>query len=302
MDHKNSNIQLNSQSNFLQNLLGIRDTLPKKQKQVCNYMIENHQSVGVLTIAELAMYSNVGTTTVMRFIKNLGYESYSDVKKEIIDDSIQSTPSAWWHLQQSFKPNNKQIHTMTEVGAEVINIIEQTLTPMLISNFDLAIKLILKSKRVHILGARSNKALAMYFGYILEEFYPNVFQLSRDTEFIYDRLLRFSEGDILILIDNAPFTTIGIETAKFCSENGHPVILITDHLSSPAATFASATLNSKASNKQYSIMPTLYIIESLIIEIGRKTSHTSISDLQKLSDILESKNITQPFSFDDQKN
>ena len=69
-------------------------------------MIENHQSVGVLTIADLAKYANVGTTTVLRLIKTLGYESYSDVKKEIIDASIQSTPSAWWHLQNLL---NKEI-------------------------------------------------------------------------------------------------------------------------------------------------------------------------------------------------
>ena len=46
-------------------------------------------------------------------------------------------------------------------------------------------------------------------------------------------------------------------------------------------------------------MPTLFIIESLIIEVGQKTSNTSISNLQKLSEILENKNITKPFSFDE---
>lgn len=286
---------------LVQKLIDIRSDLPKKQKQLCDFMIENYQSIGVLTLSELADQANVGTTTAMRLINNLGYESYLDIKKDILDATIQTTSSAWWHLQESFKPSNQEDHTLIEVLTEANSLLEQTVTPSLIANFDTAIQLILKSKRMHILGVRTNKALANYFGYLLEEFYPKVSQLSNETEFIYDRLLRLEKGDILFLIDNAPFTTIGIETAKYCHDKGHPVILLTDHLSSPAADYATAILNTTASNKQYSIIPTLFTVESLIIELGRKTSNKSISDLQKLSDLLEEKNITHSFSFESKK-
>lgn len=292
---------MNNHSNLLQALLNLRNTLPKKQEKLCSYMIENYQSIGLLTIAELAEAANVGTTTVMRLIKNLGYESYFDVKKEVANASMQPTTSAWWHLQQSFTAKDQNGHTLTEVGTEVKSLLDQTVTPSLIADFDSAIQLILQADRINILGTRSNKALAMYLGYLLEEFYPNVTQLSRDTEFIYDRILRFESGDILVLIDNAPFATASIEAAEFCYENNHPVILITDHLSSPASSFASITLTTKASKNQYSVMPTLFLIEALIIEVGRKTSNDSISHLKKLSDILEKKNVTQPFSFEEEK-
>ncbi len=290
---------MSNQSNFLQLLLDKRSTLPKKQEKLCNFMIENIQTVGIMTIAELASAADVGTTTVMRLLKNLGYDSYSDVKKELLDASIQSPHNAWWHLQESMKAKNLGDHTLAEVNSEGKNLLEQTLSPALISNFDKAVKLILEAGRVNVFGARSNKGLAIYFGYLLEEFYPDVKQLSFDADYIFDRILRFGSEDILLLIDNAPFTSIAIEAAKFCHEHNHPIILITDHLSSEASSYAAVTLDTKASKKQYTVMPTLFLLESLIIELGRKTSETSIAHLQKLSSILENKKVTLPFSIED---
>ncbi|MFS0824788.1 MurR/RpiR family transcriptional regulator [Bacillus sp. 1P02SD] len=299
MNKENLKAEIQNYDKLLQGLLDLRSTLPKKQAQLCDYLIENHQLIGLLTVSELAKNANVGTTTVMRFINNLGYESYLDLKKEILDASVKLNPSAWWHLQESFTDNGVGEHILIDTFTEVKDILDQTLKPSLLTNFDEAVSIMLNAERVNILGARSNKALAMYFGYLLEEFYPKMSQLSHDTEFLYDRLIRFKKGDVLLLIDNAPFTTLGVEAAEFCHKEGHPVILITDHLSSPAASYSAATLCTQASKKQYSVIPTLTILETLIIQIGRKNSNSSISNLKRLSEILEKKKITLPFSFDE---
>src|SRR5699024_1213721 len=169
---------MKKQSNFLNHLIEARPSLPNKQEMLCNFMIENINSVALLTVAELASAANVGTTTVMRLIKNLGFDSYSDVKKELLNAaSIQTPHSAWWHLQESFKKQKVDQHVLLEVGQESKNLLSQTVSPRLISKFEEAVKLILKSKRVNVLGTRSNRALALYFGYLLEEFFPEVNQL-----------------------------------------------------------------------------------------------------------------------------
>ncbi|MFD1707610.1 MurR/RpiR family transcriptional regulator [Siminovitchia sediminis] len=288
---------MTNHKNFLDLLLKARGTLPKKQELLCNFMIENIQAVGVLTIAELAEAANVGTTTVMRLVKNLGYDSYSEVKKELLDKSVGIPKDAWWHLKESFIQKNNEEHILNENFQESKHLLDQTLTPTLLTNFNSAINLLLKANTIHLFGVRSNKALALYLGYLLSEFLPNIRQLSFDNEFIFDAILRFQQGDVLLVIDNSPSTHIGVDAVEFCKENGHPVILVTDHLSSEASSNATITLNTFPSKKQYSVMPTLFIIESLIIELGRQTSDSSVAHLQKLSSILEQKNITKPFTF-----
>ncbi len=274
-------------------ILNQRESLPKKQKSQCDYLIENYQSVGVLTIAELSEAAKVGTTTVMNLIKNLGYKSYSDIKKDIHEAAIQSTPSAYWYLQESFKNTDQSDHTLRKCLKETEIILNQTVTPSLLNEFELATQLLLKAKRVSILGLRSSKGLAIYMGLLLEEFYPEVQQLSYDTDFIFDRILRFTEDDVLLLIDNAPLSMMGIEVTEFCYKNSKPVILVTDHLASPAASYASVNLKTKASSKQYSVLPTILILEALVIELGRRTSETSIAKLQQVSDMLRAKNLSE---------
>lgn len=229
----------------------------------------------------------------MNLIKNLGYESYSDIKKDIHDAAVKSTPSSYWHLQESFKNTDQSDHILRECLKETETILNQTVTTSLINEFELAIQLLLKAKRVSILGLRSSKGLAIYTGLLLEEFYREVQQLSHDTEFIFDRLLRLTDDDVLLVIDNAPSSMLGIEATQFCYKNSKPVILVTDHLASPAASYASVILKTKASNKQYSVLPTVLLLESLIIELGRRTSETSIAKLQEVSDMLQAKNLSQ---------
>ena len=68
---------------ILDQIIEIKDVLPKKQKALCNYLVLNYGKVGIMTVAELAENAGVGTTTVMRLIQMLGYDSYLSFKKEL---------------------------------------------------------------------------------------------------------------------------------------------------------------------------------------------------------------------------
>src|SRR5699024_6805375 len=99
-------------------------------------------------------------------------------------------------------------HTLIEVAEEGKKLLDETLTSRLINKFDQAVELILNSKKINILGIRSNRGLALYLGYLLEEFMPEVNQLSFDYDFVFDRTIKSDKDTVLILIDNAPFTAI----------------------------------------------------------------------------------------------
>lgn len=280
-------------SNILDRMLSEKRNLPKKQRKLADFIVENYQHIGLLTVAQLAKEAGVGTTTVLRLINSLGYSSFQDFKKEFHDYTIQSSLSTWWHLQKSFSddhagPSTQRLdHTLKEI----IQLLNQTLNDHLIDNFSKAVHFILNADTLHILGLRTSKVAAIYFENLLAEFYPKTKQLS-DSEFLYDRILQFKKGDVLTLISLSPFTTRSIEAAKFCHERGHRVILVTDHLSCPAAPYSDVILKTQASDKQYSIVPTIALLEALVIEIGQQTKNESIQNLEALGELLRQKNIT----------
>ena len=56
---------------LLDEIMTLKDVLPKKQRILCQYLALNYERVGVMTVAELARAAGVGTTTVMRLVQTL---------------------------------------------------------------------------------------------------------------------------------------------------------------------------------------------------------------------------------------
>ena len=61
----------------LEQIIKIKDAVPKKQRILCNYLALNYEKIGVMTVAELAENAGVGSTTVMRLVQLLGFDSYT---------------------------------------------------------------------------------------------------------------------------------------------------------------------------------------------------------------------------------
>lgn len=282
-----------TKGNMIDNIMTIKGNLPKKQKKICDYIVEHSSSIGLLTVKDLAKAAGTGTTTVIRLMQMLGYENFSEFKRNIHEASEQSSLSTWWHMKKSFlNEDNHSPDTLTQVWNEVLMLLDKTFHSSLAEQFKKTIDLMLKASSINILGLRSSKAPAIYFGYLLEAFYPKIQQLSMDSEFVYDRILKFEKNELLFLIVHSPYTQRSIEAAQYCHEKGIPIVLVTDLLSCPIAPIASAVLKIQGSEKQYSIVPTIALLEAIVIEFGRQTSMTSIRHLDELGKLLQEKNIT----------
>lgn len=279
----------------IKNIINIKDKVPKKQSKLCDYILENYQDIGLLTISQLAEKANVGTTTVFRVMKKLGYSSYNDMKEDLYKLTINSARNTWWHMEESFKSetNNKKEETLVKSWQEILNILDDSLKESLLKEFNKCVNLILKANTIHILGLRSSMAQAVYFECLLEGFYPKTNQLSFSSDLVFDRIFQFKDGDVLFVITNSPYTDRSLEAAEFCNRQGHPIILLTDHLSCPVSSYADIILETTPSNKQYSIVPSIAILESIVIEVGRKTAGTSIEKLNRLGEILKQYHITR---------
>ena len=159
-------------------------------------------------------------------------------------------------------------------------------------NFEKALDLIMKSGHINILGTRPYKATALYFEQLLGEFYPKIRQLSHDTEVIYDRILQFEKDEVLVVFAFEPYTNRIIEAVKLTHEQGNNILLITDHISCPIISYASVTLKVEVSEEQFSVIPTMALIDALVIEIGKRSSEESIKKLKRLEETLIDKDVT----------
>ncbi len=274
-------------------IINIKDSLPKKQRQLCDYILKNYQSIGMITVKGLADNAKVGVSTVMRAINALGYDNFNDFRKDIFNESLPADSK--WTLKESLTEVQKEgseAPTLVKVWEESVNLLNKSLDSNLMENFRHAIDFIVKSSYINVLGTRPYKATALYFDQLLGEFYSNIKQLSHDTEVIYDKILQFKKDEILVVFAFEPYTNLVIEAVKLAYEQGNSIILITDYISCPIISYASVILKVEVSEVQFSVIPTMALIDALVIEIGKRSSEESIKKLNKLEKTLTEKNVT----------
>ncbi|WP_342471512.1 MurR/RpiR family transcriptional regulator [Metasolibacillus sp. FSL H7-0170] len=269
--------------NILDEILRTKNSLPKKQLQLCNYILEHYQDIQITTVKTLAHNAGVGTTTVLRLVEQLGFDSYSDFKMQFY--TLQNEYiSKWDSVKSSFaEGSNAESNTSVEkIWNESITNLNESLNPQLIINFNQAIDTLMNAKRIFIFGARPYKAAAVYLELLLSEFKTDIFQLSNDSDSMFDRILQSTDTDVVLLFGFEPYTKRSISLARLAHENSLKVVLISDVLSNPISPYADVSVQLNVSSKYFSIIPIFALMESIALEIGKKTSNSSIDAIKKL--------------------
>ena len=169
--------------NILDEIVRIKDLLPKKQQKLCTYLALNYKQVGVMTVAELAQAAGVGTTTVMRLVQTLGRPSFSVFKKELLDASLMRTTTSYLSLKETFhneetEDGNNLLYRVVNDGMQVL---QNLCTTSNTQQFQAISDLLFQADRIFTIGLRSSKALALYCEYSLSTFHPQVIQLIKFT-------------------------------------------------------------------------------------------------------------------------
>ena len=271
------------EENILDDILRVKDVLPKKQQKLCNYLVMNYEQVGVMTVAELARAADVGTTTVMRLIQTLGRSSFGEFKKEL-----------YRRMKQSFQQTVQlsQGGTLQSVVTDGLNVLENLCTPANTQQFDKMLDLLENAQRIFILGLRSSRPMAMYCEYALSTFYPCVYQLSSDTEYVFDRIALYPQPeDVMLIFSVWPCTKKTIEAAELCRKKGIPVVLITNTSLNPIVKFADVAIDTNSVNHLSGYTVIMTVIEALVTELGRRKSPLSSENIEAVEALLNEKNV-----------
>ncbi len=282
------------QNTVIDEIIRIKDMLPKKQRALCSYLALHYAQVGTMTVAELAENAAVGTTTVLRLVERLGYESFTAFKKDIANASIAKNTSSYNGLKDSFANTAKteSSDTLRRTVLDGIRVLENLCTPDNIEQFEKAVQLILKSESVCVLGQRSSRALALYFEYVADRFYPHVRQLSREGEFVYDRISAYVKpSDVMLLYSVWPCTRQTIQVGQLCHQLGIPIILVTNTTLNPLFKIADAVIDTNSVNRISGDTALMAVTEALMAELGRRTAPQSTQNLERTERLLTENNL-----------
>ncbi|WMJ83767.1 MurR/RpiR family transcriptional regulator [Oscillospiraceae bacterium LTW-04] len=278
----------------IESLIKNRNILSKKQRQLCDYILDHTDEIGMMSVAALSKNAKVGEATIFRFLHEIGYDNYHDFKRDVHAYSVQRISSSYWQLNAMLRSGvPKEKDSLVGTFNVMIEMLEKTLTPDLHLAFEKSIQMLLGARRILLFGLRSSKPIALYFESILTPFLNKVYQLSNDEHFIFDRVSQMGDGDVLFLITEWPYTKTSIEVARFCHEQGHPLILLTNNLSCSITDLADAVLLTRPSSDLFSRISAFAVLEAISNELATRLSPQSTQSLKQLDAVLKRYDVSE---------
>ena len=145
------------------------DDLTLSQKRLVQCILLNYNNVPYMSAAELAGKVGVSDATVVRLSQALGFSGYSEFKSRLVEAiSIDgNTPMGrMMKTIHSIEENNGFIARVFQ--QDLINV-QETILNFDVRSFEEAIDVIVKGKRIYIVGLNSCASLAHFIHFHLRD-------------------------------------------------------------------------------------------------------------------------------------
>lgn len=204
------------------------------------HWLENHvDELAFKPAAFIAQQCGVSESTVVRFARKLGYDSYPDLQHQE-QEAVQDQLSLRRKLQQSVAATGSD-QVLSGVIKRDIQNLQQSLQTIDAAQFQQAMQRLAAARRVGILGFRSSATAASYLNFTLHLVRPDVSLIGRNGDMM-DHLLDFGPNDVMVAISVARAVGRTVQAARYCQAQGIPVIGMTDWLYAPLSRYADPCL------------------------------------------------------------
>ena len=155
--------------------------LSENDKVIAEYMIEHLEEIPKLSAREFAKRTYTSATSIIRFVKKLGYENYNDFKYNV----VQALKNM--NLDDEVTSNENHLSLLNKVTQLELNTIKEMNDMISLDLFDDIISLIHSTQYIDIFATDTNASIALYASHILSHF-GKITQVYKDT----DKQLYFS--------------------------------------------------------------------------------------------------------------
>jgi DNA-binding MurR/RpiR family transcriptional regulator len=219
----------------------IEAALPKRLRQCAHFISRNPDRVAVSTVAELATGAGVQPSAFIRFCQELGFKGFSDMQKLFRLEYAKKWPDYSTRLSKLRERGDNSAPALlaefVEAGRTSLENLMHTLDG---AALDRAVETLGAANIIHLAGYGRAFPVATYLSHAFEHMSIRSVLHSGVGNLASVHLL--AEGDALIAITFAPYSSGTVELAQAAANGGVDVVAITDLRSSPLVRFDPAPL------------------------------------------------------------
>lgn len=260
----------------------------KGQRLIARYITESYDKAAFMTANRLAKTAGVSESTVVRFAVDLGYDGYPSMQKAMQEMVLNRLTSV-----QRIEVANDRIgdrDVLSMVIREDIEKLRRTDETLERTQFNAAVRAILKARRIYILGVRSVAPLANFFAYYLNYMFQNVRVVTGfGASEMFENLVGINSEDILIAFSFPRYSASTTKGAQYCRSTGATVIGITDSATSPLGSICDYVLTAKSDMVSLvdSLVAPLSVVNALLVELASKREKELHETLEALEEVWD---------------
>ncbi|MBL0714781.1 MAG: MurR/RpiR family transcriptional regulator [Desulfosarcina sp.] len=266
----------------------IVDRMPKltpKGRILGNYVVQHPQKVFFMTTKELAEACMVSEATVVRFVSQLGYETYGAFLQALRD-----LVNTWMTLQDRVDlPGLKGAEgdRLGRVMAEEMENMRQLYRTVDRAMLDALVDQLEGAPAVYVAGSRLSYTFAYYFGWSLAKVRKGVNILKGSDSTAFDRLNNAIPDALVVIVATSRYPNELIRLAKVTRRLGHPLFVIADSPLCPLFPFAHKQLVVPAQSIPYIgyIAAMSSMISYLVLELAARQRQKVGAHQEKLEQI-----------------
>lgn len=264
--------------------------LSAAETTVIQFFQENREEVLVASAAALARKIGTSDATVIRATQALGYSGLDDLRRQLADE-LRASLSPAARIARTLGVVKGGTASALEVTIDIhVQAIERLRTDINPAQFEQAVGLLAKARRVVVFGIGPSSALADYFAIQLGRFGVESTSLTQTGLLLADGLHGLREGDVVVAL---AYSRVYKEIKALLAEAGRlglPSILLTDSLGEALGKEVELVLPVARGNADWfsTHTATMGLIEALLIGVAAKRPTETVESLKKLNALRSS--------------
>lgn len=273
----------------LRQILTKVNSLNGAQKRLGHYLQTDSSALLLSNVSDLARAVGVSKATVVRFAKSLGYKGFPEFRRDIQQEMRRKLRAAD-RMEETFAELGTDENIFAKLIKRDVQLLEETLQAASFPDFHKAVEIILRARKVFLIGLNASMALA----YLL---HFRLVRVKKETHWIFLtggtsllEQLAFMDGtDVLIAIDFLQVPREVQTALQHARKVGAPILGITDFPTSPIARAANVCLYAKRGlhTTVNSLTPAFSLVNALAIAVVWAKKADSIKALTDLDELLE---------------
>lgn len=286
-------MHIEKSNNIFQYLEKNYNEFTNTQKRFVRYIIANRFEVPFLSAYNIAGKIKADSSTLIRFVKGIGYKGYPEFRKDLGKFVIEEMRlSGQLNKAKNYK-NHKEKNiiqiSLNKSYENVLNLINNT-DYRKIKEFS---GIIFSARKKIIVANRSSYSVGHFLYFELKKIVPNVQFLNNYDYGYYDIFPELNEKDVVIAIGIPRYTSATIEFAQYAYEREITVISVTDSHLSPLYQISKLSLlaNTQSATFHNSNVTLMALTDAVIAGVFSLNREKAIKRLEKEEKILKDKKI-----------